>query len=75
MTENEKKYWEARENGYEIHHDAMAQGYVSLEKDYMMEEYHGRFGDGYKMHRANANHPVQGNSRKYHWITYIIKKN
>ena len=70
---NEQFYNELLDNGYVKHHDALDVGYCSRNKDYSYQKYDGRFGVGYKFHRANADNPVQGNSRKYHWITYIIK--
>nr|CAI9750019.1 hypothetical protein QQAWYXWE_QQAWYXWE_CDS_0010 [Microvirus sp.] len=70
-----KFYEEILESGeYYIHHQAMAIGYMSKEKDYKCEEYYGKFGKGFKIHRANANFPVRGKSRRYHWVEYIIKK-
>lgn len=59
---------------YYIHHWAMATGYVSKKKDYTYEKYNGRFGEGFVFHHANLSFPIQGKSKKYHWIEYIIKR-
>lgn len=70
-----KFYEEILENEeYYTHHWAMATGYISQEKDCTYEKYNGKFGEGFKFHHANVSFPVQGQSRKYHWIEYIIKR-
>lgn len=56
------------EEGYEIHHTASAMGYISRKDGYYeVEEYHGRFGDGYKIHTPSRR------SNQYHDVTYLIK--
>lgn len=52
---------------YYRHHTATAKDYLRSSDDGMVEEYSGRFGDGYIIHR-------QMNSSKYHLIEYYIKK-
>jgi hypothetical protein len=52
---------------YYKHHTATAKNYLRSSDDGMVEEYSGRFGDGYIIHR-------QMNSSKYHLIEYYIKK-
>lgn len=52
---------------YYHHHTATAKDYLRSCDDGMVEEYSGRFGVGYIIHR-------QMNSSKYHLIEYYIKK-
>lgn len=52
---------------YYEHHTATAKDYLRASDDGKIEEYSGRFGDGYIIHR-------QMNSSKYHLIEYYIKK-
>lgn len=52
---------------YYRHHAATTKGYLRSSDDGMVEEYSGRFGNGYIIHR-------QMNSSKYHVIEYYIKK-
>lgn len=52
---------------YYKHHTATTKDYLRSCDDGMVEEYSGRFGDGYIIHR-------QMNSSKYHMIEYYIKK-
>lgn len=52
---------------YYRHHSATTKGYLCSSDDGMVEEYSGRFGNGYIIHR-------QMNSSKYHVIEYYIKK-
>ena len=52
---------------YYRHHTSTAKDYLRSSDDGMVEEYSGRFGDGYIIHR-------QMNSSKYHLIEYYIKK-
>lgn len=54
-------------DNYYRHHTATIKGYLRSCDDGMVEEYSGRFGDGYIIHR-------QMNSSKYHFIEYYIKK-
>lgn len=49
------------------HHTATTKDYLRASEDGMIEEYSGRFGNGYIIHR-------QMNSSKYHLIEYYIKK-
>lgn len=49
------------------HHTATAKYYLRSSDDGMVEEYSGRFGNGYIIHR-------QMNSTQYHLIEYYIKK-
>lgn len=52
---------------YYKHHTATTKDYLRSCDDGMVEEYSGRFGGGYIIHR-------QMNSSKYHMIEYYIKK-
>lgn len=52
---------------YYKHHTATTKDYLRSCDDGMVEEYSGRFGSGYIIHR-------QMNSSKYHMIEYYIKK-
>lgn len=54
-------------NEYYYHHSATRKDYLCANEDGKIEEYSGRFGDGYIIHR-------QINSSKYHLIEYYIKK-
>lgn len=51
------------------HHTSLAVGYVSRKNDtVIIEEYSGRFGNGYKVHRACWQ------STNYHFVSYYIRK-
>lgn len=52
---------------YYKHHTAMAKDYLRASDDGMIEEYSGRFGNGYIIHR-------QMDSSRYHLIEYYVKK-
>lgn len=52
---------------YYKHHTATTKDYLRSSDDGIVEEYSGRFGNGYIIHR-------QMNSSKYHLIEYYIKK-
>ena len=52
---------------YYRHHTATTKGYLRSSDVGMVEEYSGRFGNGYIIHR-------QMNSSQYHLIEYYIKK-
>lgn len=55
------------------HHSALCRGYVGVRQDGWREEYVGRFGNGYIIHRANLRQSL-GNrhSNNYHVIEYYI---
>ena len=53
---------------YICHHTASCRGYVSRKSDGVVEEYHGRFGDGYKVL-----HP-RWDTTTYCWVSYYIRK-
>lgn len=59
------------------HHSAMCRGYVSVKDDGYREEYCGRFGVGYIIHRANLRCVGRGCrcSNTYHVIHYYIYDN
>lgn len=60
--------WDIRfSNDYYYHHSATAKDYLRASEDGKIEEYSGRFGNGYIIHS-------QMNSSKYHLIEYYIKK-
>lgn len=61
------KYDVLLSDDYYKHHTATAKGYLRSSDAGMVEEYHGRFGNGYIIHR-------QVISSKYHLIEYYIKK-
>lgn len=68
------KVEELKRDGYILHHVSYVNGYISR-KSYggWIEEYHGRFGEGYKIHIPD----IIGYLYKgtwYHYIYYIIKK-
>lgn len=52
---------------YSFHHTSWARGYVSRRGGAWIEEYSGRFGNGYKLH-----HP-SWQSTTYHHVTYYIE--
>lgn len=52
---------------FRFHHSALGKGYVSRKyKVYKVEEYHGKFGDGIKIH-----YPCLYSTR-YHIVCYYI---
>lgn len=54
-------------NNYKLHHTALTRGYVSVHAlDGIMEEYSGRFGNGYTIKRNNPN------STRYCFIEYWV---
>lgn len=58
-----------RNDGYMYHHCASSQGYMSRKPDnFMVEEYHGCFGTGYRIHTPSRR------SNQYHDVTYIIRR-
>lgn len=60
--------WDIRlSNDYYYHHSATAKDYLRASEDGKIEEYSGRFGNGYIIHS-------QMNSSRYYLIEYYIKK-
>ena len=53
---------------YELDHTAAAQGYMSRKKTEELEEYMGKFGKGYKVHRPRFD------TSNYHYVDYYIKE-
>lgn len=53
--------------GLHLHHIAAKAGYVSRKLDYIREEYHGRFGDGYILLRP------RWDTKRYVWCEYWVK--
>lgn len=56
-----------------LHHVAWASGYVpknnkNCPSGILVEEYHGRFGEGYKLHRHDAR------STRFHRVAYMIRE-
>ena len=72
-TAGMKDFWECTEDmfdGCELHHIAWASGYVPCGEGcsgVLVEEYHGRFGDGYKLHVHN------NVSTRWHLVEYLVK--
>ena len=53
---------------YELHHTAAAKGYMSRKVTEELEEYMGKFGKGYKVHRPRFD------TSNYHYIDYYIEE-
>lgn len=56
------------DEGYRYHHCAKSYGYLSRRVDAAVEEYAGRFGRGYKVHRPD--YYCTG----FHWVEYWVKE-
>ena len=67
------KVEELKRDGYILHHVSYVEGYISSKSYGLIEEYHGRFGEGYKIHTPDIiTYLYKGTW--YHYIYYIIKK-
>ena len=53
---------------YELHHTASAKGYFSRKVAEELEEYAGKFGKGYKVHRPRFD------TSNYHYVDYYIEE-
>ena len=53
---------------YELHHTAAAVGYISRTLTEKLEEYNGRYGKGYKVHRPRFD------TTNYHYVDYYIEE-
>lgn len=53
--------------GLHLHHIASKAGYVSRKLECILEEYHGRFGDGYIILRPRYD------TQRYVWCEYWVK--
>lgn len=53
---------------YELHHTAAAKGYISRKVTEELEEYTGKYGTGYKVHRPRFD------TTNYHYVDYYIKE-
>lgn len=58
---------ELYKRGYTSGHHAWARGYISRKSDGYLEEYSGRYGEGYILHEPSWGSTI------YHEITYFIK--
>ena len=52
---------------YELHHTATVNGYMSRKVTEKLEEYNGRFGTGYKVHRPRYD------TTNYHYVDYYVE--
>lgn len=59
---------ELLESGYKLHHTATANHYISKETGWLLVDYDGRFGKGYKVYLASPH----GSSRCY--VKYFVKE-
>ena len=57
-----------RDNKLYHHHSAWARGYVSRKNSGWGEEYNGRFGAGYKVHKPTKK------STRFHVIEYYVAR-
>lgn len=57
-----------RDNKLYPHHSAWSRGYVSRKNSGWCEEYKGRFGAGYKVHRPTRE------STQYHIVEYYVAR-
>lgn len=51
---------------YNLHHTATAKGYMSRKVPEKLEEYKGRYGIGYKVHRPRFD------TTNYHYVDYYV---
>ena len=62
LTESLKKV-----SGLHLHHVAAKGGYISRKLDYVAEEYHGRFGEGFIILRP------RWDTTRFVWCEYWVK--
>lgn len=52
---------------YELHHTATAKGYISRKVVEELEEYTGKYGKGYRVHRPRFD------TTNYHYVNYYVE--
>lgn len=66
---------ETLEKNYKFHHRSFKRGYQSVRYPEIINEYSGRFGEGYTVEYPNLRVGVYGkHSNSYHAIDYYVKK-
>lgn len=67
------KVEELKRDGYILHHVSYVKGCISKKSYGWIEEYHGRFGEGYKIYTPDIPTTFYKGTW-YYYIYYIIKK-